>query len=232
MYGKNWSFPVFARRAVRRVPDDAVRVAAAVAVGRRRRAVVVDPRRADPGRAAVRRLVEEDVVVRVADRAVAVVVEHDVDVVGERAAALVGHDRVEDRVGAEARVRQDGAGRALAAGDAVGAAVDAARLVHVVERVDAERAGERLAAVVGRDDEVLVLVGRVAVDEADPELAGRRVDRRLGALAVVAPVVRAAAGRAERGRAVDQVRRRPRARLVVGVARGRSAPSPVAENSE
>ena len=147
--------------------------------------------------AAVRRLVEEDVVVRVADRAVAVVGQHDVEVVGERAAALVGHDRVHDRVEAEAAVRRDRTGRALAAGHAVRAPVDAARLVHVVDRVDAVRRRERLAAVRRGDDEVLVLVLGVAVQEADPELAGGRVDRGLRALAVGAGVVRAAACGAE-----------------------------------
>ncbi len=115
--------------------------------GRRLRPVVVHARRTDPRRAAVRRLVEEDVVVRVADRAVAVVGEYDVEVVGERAAALVGHDRVHDRVEAEAAVRRDRTRRALAAGHAVGPAVDAARLVDVVDRVDTARRRERLAAV-------------------------------------------------------------------------------------
>ena len=64
----------------------------------------------------------------------------DVEVVGERAAPLVGHDRVHDRVEAEAAVRRHRSRRALAAGNTVRPAVDAARLVDVIERVHAASA--------------------------------------------------------------------------------------------
>src|SRR5438309_949825 len=109
--------------------------------------VVVHPARSDPGAPAIGRLVQEDVGVRVADRAVTVVGQHDVDVVREFPAALIGDYRVEDGVVTEAAVRRDRPGRTLAAGRAVGATVDAAGEVDVVERVDARGWREGLAAV-------------------------------------------------------------------------------------
>src|SRR6185437_10816887 len=121
-------------RAVRIVARDVVGVTTAIAVRRSGRGIVVDACRPDPGHSAVRRLIEEDVVVRVPDRAVTVVVEGDINVVRERTSAFVRNDRVHDRIHAEAVVRQDSATTRLPTRVAVRAAVGVARLVEVVDR--------------------------------------------------------------------------------------------------
>src|SRR3989449_1299575 len=134
-------------RAERRIATNAFGEAPAIAVRRSIGAVVVDPGWSDPGAPAICRFVEEDVRVRIPDRAVAVVGQRDVDVIGELPAALIGDDRVEDGVVAETAVRRDRPRPALAAGRTVGSAVDAPREVDVIERVHARGWREGLAAV-------------------------------------------------------------------------------------
>ena len=192
----------------------------AVAVRRRRRCVVVHACRPDPRRAAVRRPEVERVGVRAPIRAVPVVRHDQVEVVSEAGRhavpALVDND-VAAGVDAEAAVREYRAAGLLSTRGAVRPVATRVRVVDIEDRRNKERPLERVATVHRADEQVLVLVGRVEVLERHSEQTRLLVHRRHRELAHVAELV-ADAERAEGRAAVNELRRRPRAALVVGVA--------------